>query len=74
MLIVPPGWWHHVYSLDLSVSVNIWSPNNETDPIHREKEAMTRIIGKICTESGHVNAPSLDPDWGNIERLMTFLI
>ena len=73
MLVIPPRWWHHVYSLDFSISVNIWSPNEATDPAQQEKEAMTRIMAKICADSGHVNVPTLDQNFGDVEQLINFL-
>ena len=51
MLVIPPGWWHSVASLDTTVSVNIWSALPETDNKAREKEAATRIISQICKKS-----------------------
>ena len=44
MLIIPPGWWHHVRSLDLSVSINIWSANETTDKYERNTENTYYII------------------------------
>jgi len=72
MLIVPPGWWHQVESLDLSVSVNIWNPNEPRDSEHRTKEAMTRIMANICRQS-NISVPTLDDDFGDLERLVNFL-
>ena len=54
MLIIPPGWWHSVRSLDLSISVNIWTPSPARDEKAREIEAATRIVSQICAKSGLV--------------------
>ncbi|KAK9309435.1 hypothetical protein QLX08_000916 [Tetragonisca angustula] len=43
VLLVPPGWWHYVESLELTVSVNIWLPII-TDNISRVKEAIVKLI------------------------------
>lgn len=43
VLFVPPGWWHYVESLELTVSVNIWLPII-TDNISRVKEAIVKLI------------------------------
>ncbi|XP_017879809.1 HSPB1-associated protein 1 isoform X2 [Ceratina calcarata] len=43
VLFVPPGWWHYVESLDLSVSVNIWLPIT-ADHVSRVKEAIVKLI------------------------------
>jgi hypothetical protein len=51
MLIIPPGWWHSVKSLDTSVSVNIWTALDKSDILARESEAATRIISQICDSS-----------------------
>ena len=59
------GWWHQVESLDLSVSVNIWNPNEPQDSDHRTKEAMTRIIANICKHSA-IPIPTLDDDFGDL--------
>ncbi|XP_003705237.1 HSPB1 associated protein 1 [Megachile rotundata] len=43
VLFVPPGWWHYVESLDLTVSVNVWLPV-ETDHMSRVKEAIVKLV------------------------------
>ncbi|XP_034192883.2 HSPB1 associated protein 1 isoform X1 [Osmia lignaria lignaria] len=43
VLFVPPGWWHYVESLDLTVSVNTWLPIVE-DHMSRVKEAVVKLI------------------------------
>lgn len=55
VLFVPPGWWHYVESLGLTVSVNIWLPVS-TDDISRVKEAIVKLIvtkigRNICSAS-----------------------
>lgn len=59
------GWWHQVESLDISVSVNIWNPNEPRDSEHRTKEAMTRIMANICRQS-NISVPTLDDDFGDL--------
>ena len=68
MLIIPPGWWHEVKSLDLSVSVNIWTAEPRLDKTEREKEALTRIMGSLC--QGKISTPSVEDDFGDIDQLL----
>ena len=71
MLIIPPGWWHEVKSLDLSVSVNIWTAEPRLDKAEREKEALTRIMGSLC--QGKISTPSVEDDFGDIDQLLKFM-
>lgn len=64
VLFVPPGWWHYVESLDLTVSVNIWLPIVE-DHMSRVKEAIVKLImagiGKsICNIADEADSTLLD--------------
>ena len=71
MLIIPPGWWHEVKSLDLSVSVNIWTAEPSLDKTEREKEALTRIMGTLC--QGKISTPSVEKEFGDINQLLNFM-
>lgn len=71
MLIIPPGWWHEVKSLDTSVSINIWTAAPDMDEKERGKEALTRIIGSLC--EGRIQTPSIEAEFGSVEELRKHL-
>lgn len=62
VLFVPKGWWHYVESLDLTMSVNVWLPE-ETDKQSRLSEALVQLLKtalntEVCNES-HENPTSI---------------
>jgi len=71
LLVIPPGWWHEVKSLDTSVSINIWTAEPKLDQSERAKEAATRMIGALC--QGRIETPSIESEFGSIEELRKHL-
>ena len=44
---MPPSWFHHVQSLDVSISVNSWSYSPENDMQQTIMNAFTRAIHRV---------------------------
>lgn len=73
VLFVPPGWWHYVESLDLSVSVNIWMPIT-ADHVSRVKEAVVKLIVARIGENVYKESSEADCTLSDCMNLLDIAI